>query len=107
VGFDVTDKLRIRFFHSSGAGEKMGVYQLVDFKKAYDSVSREILCNILIEVGLPMKLVRLIKMCLNKVYSKVCIGKHLSDNFPIQNSLKQGYVLSPLLLNSALEYAVR
>jgi hypothetical protein len=37
-----------------------------------------------------MKLVRLIKMCLNETYSKVRIGKHLSDNFPFQNDLKQG-----------------
>jgi len=37
-----------------------------------------------------MKLVRLIKMCLNETYSKVCIGKNLSDAFPIQNGLKQG-----------------
>jgi hypothetical protein len=44
-----------------------------------------------------MKLVRLIKMCLNETYSKVRIGKHLSDNFPIQIGLKQGDVLSPLL----------
>jgi purine nucleoside phosphorylase len=42
------------------------VHQLfVDLKKAYDSVRREVLYNILIEFGIPMKLVRLIKMCLN------------------------------------------
>jgi hypothetical protein len=46
-------------------------------------------------------------MCLNETYSKVRIGKHLSDSFPIQNGLKQGDGLSPLLLNSALEYAIR
>jgi hypothetical protein len=46
-------------------------------------------------------------MCLNETYSKVHIGKHLSDSFPIQNGLKQGYALSPLLFNFALEYAVR
>jgi hypothetical protein len=34
-----------------------------------------------------MKLVRLIKMCLNETYSKVRIGKCLSDMFPIQSSL--------------------
>jgi hypothetical protein len=45
------------------------------------------------------------KMCLNETYSKVRIGKHLSDNFPIQNGLKQGDALSPLLFNFALEYA--
>jgi hypothetical protein len=46
--------------------------------------------NILIEFGVPLKLVGLIKMCLNERYSKVRIGKHSSDNFPIQNGLKQG-----------------
>jgi hypothetical protein len=45
-------------------------------------------------------------MCL-KTHRKVRIGKHLSDNFPIQNDLKQGDALSPLLYNFALEYAVR
>jgi hypothetical protein len=35
------------------------------------------------------------------------IGKHLSDSFPIQNGLKQGDALSPLLFNVALEYPIR
>jgi hypothetical protein len=65
------------------------------------------LYNILIEFGVPMKLVRLIKICSNEKYSKVCIRKHLSDNFPIQNGLKQVDALSPLLFNFALEYAIR
>jgi hypothetical protein len=38
-------------------------------------------------------------MCLNETYSKVHIGKHLSDNFPIQNCLKQGDALSPFPFN--------
>jgi hypothetical protein len=40
-------------------------------------------------------------------YSKVHISKHLSDSFPIQNGLKQGDALSPLLFNFTLEYASR
>jgi hypothetical protein len=46
-------------------------------------------------------------MCLNETYSKVRIDKNLSDTFPIQNGLKQGDALSPLLFNFALEYAIR
>jgi hypothetical protein len=46
-------------------------------------------------------------MCLNETYRKVPIGKHLSDSFPIQNGLKKGDALSPLLFNFALEYAIR
>jgi hypothetical protein len=84
------------------------VHQLfIDFKKAYDSVKREVLYNILLEFDIPKKLVRLTKMCLNETYSKVCVGKLLSDIFPIQNGLKQGDALSPLLFSFALEYAVR
>jgi hypothetical protein len=44
-------------------------------------------------------------MCLNETYSKVRIGKLLSDKFPIQNGLKQGDALSPLLFSFALECA--
>jgi retron-type reverse transcriptase len=46
-------------------------------------------------------------MCLNESCSKVRIDRHLSDNFPTQNGLKQGDALSPLLFNFALEYAIR
>jgi hypothetical protein len=46
-------------------------------------------------------------MRLNETYGKVHIGKHLSDSFPIQNGLKLGDALSPLLFNFALEYAIR
>jgi hypothetical protein len=79
----------------------------MDFKEAYDSVRREVLYNILIQFGIPMKQVRLIKMCLNKAYNKVRIGKYLSDNFPIQNDLKQGNSLLSLIFNFALEYSIR
>jgi hypothetical protein len=56
VGIDITDQLLIRFFA---------------FIRYYDSVRREILYNILLEFRVPMKLVRLIKVCLNETYSKV------------------------------------
>jgi hypothetical protein len=46
-------------------------------------------------------------MCLKETYNKVCIGKLLSDEFPIQNELKQGDAPSPLLFNFALEYTIR
>jgi hypothetical protein len=51
--------------------------------------------------------VGLIKSCLNETYSRVRIGKNLSDKFTIQNGLKQGDALLPLLFNFALEYEIR
>jgi hypothetical protein len=69
-------------------------------------MTSDVLYNILLGFGMPKKLVRLIKMCLNETYSRVSICKFLSDKFPIQNRLKQDALL-PLLFNFALEYAIR
>jgi hypothetical protein len=91
----------------SDAGENMEYSEtvhhlLIDFKKACDSVRREVLYSILIEFGVPMKLVRLIKMCLNETSSKVSVGKHLSDVFPIRN-----YLISRCFITISLEYTSR
>jgi hypothetical protein len=48
----------------------MGVHETVhqlfiDLKQACDLVRRELLYTVLTEFGVPMKLVRIIKMCLN------------------------------------------
>jgi len=78
----------------------------VDFKKACDLIRRKVLYNILTEVGIPMKLVMLTKMCFNKTYSKVLTGKYMSHTFLTLNGLKQGDLLS-LFFNLVLEYAMR
>jgi hypothetical protein len=79
----------------------------LNFKKAYDSLRRKVLYSIIIEFGILSKLVGLIKMCLNETYNTVRIGKYQSENFPIQNGLKLGEALSPLLFYFALEFAIR
>jgi len=101
--------LCIRQIRERGGGAyNEALHQLcTDFKKAYDSVRREVLYNILIEFGIHMKMARLIKMCLPETYGRVRVGKVLSDVFPIRDGLKQGDALSPLLFNIALEYAIR
>jgi len=69
-------------------------------------VRREVLYNILNEFGIPMELVRLIKMSMTETYSTVWVGKNLSDMFPIRNVLKKVDVLSPLLFEFVLEYPI-
>jgi len=74
----------------------------IDLKKAFDLIRKEVFYNILIGFGIHMKLVRLIKIFLNETFSRVRVGKHLSNMFPIKNGLKQGGPLSPLLFNLAV-----
>jgi len=86
---------------------KEEVHQLfIDFKKAYVSVRREVLYKILIEFYIPRKLVILVKMSLIETYSRVRVGKNVSDRFHNRNGLKQGDALSPMLFNFDLEYAI-
>jgi hypothetical protein len=89
VNFGEKDKLLIRY--SVFVRQKKIVCTMraahqifVDFKKAYDSVRKDALYNIPIELCFPVELVGLIKRC-----------------------LKDGYAFSPSLFNFALEYAIR
>jgi hypothetical protein len=112
LGFHLTGQLLIansalvKYLRKMGIkrGSAEAIYRL---QEAYDSARREVLYNILIEFGIPVELVRLIKMCLNETCSRVWVGQLLSDIFPIRKGLKQGNALWPLLFNFALQYVIR
>jgi len=71
--------LFVKYLRKNGKTNE-AVHQLfIDFKKACDSVRWEALYNILIEFGILKKLARLIKMCLTETYSRVRVGKNLSE----------------------------
>jgi hypothetical protein len=71
-----------------------------------DSNKACVLGYILIEFGIAVKQVRIIKMCLNATYSNVWISKYLSDTFPIKNGLKHVDALLLLIFNFAVQYAI-
>ena len=63
--------------------------------------------NVIIESDIHIKLLRLIKMCLNETIVQSPGRKFLSDVFPIKNGYKEKDVLSPLFFNFALGYAFK
>ena len=65
------------------------------------------MCNIFIEFGVSMKLVRLIKICLKENYSGVRVGKHLFHILPLRIGMKQIDALLPMPFNFALVYVIR
>ena len=77
----------------------MDFYKVHDYKKTIlVRYSNKIWCT---------KEVRLITTCLDGTQSKAGIGNYLSSSSPIENGLKQGDTLLPLLFNFALEYTIR
>jgi hypothetical protein len=74
-------------------------YNRMFIRKVFDCVSREELQKCFIEFGIPTKLVWLVKICLSETCGKVHLDKCLLNTFPIQNGLKQGDSLLPLVFN--------
>jgi sorting nexin-29 len=87
---------------------QVDVFQIfVDFRQAYNSIDRHHLYRILSSFGIPAKIVRLIKMTMQESKAQVRIGGDLTDEFPVNNGLKQGDGLAPILFNFALEHIIR
>jgi hypothetical protein len=64
VDFKATGQLVIVYYECIKYMRKMGIGEpqhrlLLDIKKSYDLVEREVFCNSLIEFGIPMKIERL------------------------------------------------
>ena len=87
---------------------KVDIHQLyIDYKQAYDTINRAELVEIMKEFGIPMKLVRLVKMTVANTNSKVKIQGKLSPSFETMIGLRQGDSLSTLLFNLCMEKIIR
>jgi len=79
----------------------------VDFKKAYDSIHRESLINILKEFDFPQKLINLVSISIMETVVKIKVGNMKSDPVTVRSGLRQGDSISPILFNLVLEKVIR
>ena len=86
---------------------KYHVHMFIDFKQAYDSIHRPSMWNIMREMGIPEKLVRVTKACYRNTTCSIRYGKKMSAPIEIKTGLKQGCVLSTVLFNIMMEKVVR
>ena len=75
----------------------------IDFKATYDTIFRSKPLTMMEELGIPDKLVRLVRCVLMKFRYKVKIGDCTSDAFNVVVGLRQSYPLTPLLFFIALQ----
>lgn len=84
------------------------VYLLfVDFKQAYDSIIRSTLWNKMIQLGIPAKLVRMVRIYMLDSRCKVKFNSTISEELTINTGLRQCDALSPVLFNISLESVIR
>ena len=79
----------------------------IDFKKAFDSLHHETLWKILRHYGLPQKIVGLISVLYKSFECSVLMDSTQTDYFPVKSGVRQGCILSPILLNITLDYIMR
>jgi hypothetical protein len=76
----------------------------IDFKKAFDSIDREMMFAILRHYGIPAEIVNAIRVMYDKSKSQVYVGGELSEPFKITTGVLQGDVLAPFLFIIVIDY---
>ena len=82
--------------------ENIKIYCLpffVDLRKAYDSVPRLALWQVLKKSGVPPQMLKIIASFHENMQAEVRIGGVLSESFRVRNGLRQGCTLAPTLFN--------
>ena len=79
----------------------------VDLRKAYDSVPRESLWQILRVYGVHAKLVELLEDLHKGTQVAVRMGGSMSERFDVRGGVQQGCVISPLLFNIYMDFVVK
>jgi hypothetical protein len=78
----------------------------VDFKKAFDSINRQMMFAILLHYGIPEKIVTAITKLYDQSRGTVLINGKLSDPFDISTGVLQGDVLAPFLFVIVVDYVI-
>ena len=82
----------------------------IDLTKAFDSVSRELLWDILSKYGCPAKYIRVLRLLHDDMRATVKIGNEQSDPFQVKSGVKQGCVITPTLFSifiSAITHIIK
>lgn len=79
----------------------------IDFQKAFDSINRQSMWRILRHYGIPEKVVKAINCLYSNSKSKVRIGNEYSDEFLVNEGVRQGDTLAPFLFIIVLDYVMK
>ncbi|KAF0750707.1 Reverse transcriptase domain-containing protein [Aphis craccivora] len=109
AGKSATDQIHVikQITEKSHEFDKDVYLLFVDFKQAYDLIARSTSWNVMVELVILAKLVRMVKACMKNSRCKVKFNSVLSKEFTVTTGVRQGDALSPILFNIALESVVK
>ena len=96
-----------RIIEKSKAFNKSTYIAFIDFKAAFDSVSRDSLGKIHQICGVPQELYVLVRQLYTDTRSAVRLASSLPDEFTIETGVTQGCVIVPDLFNCAIDQLMR
>ena len=76
----------------------------IDFKKAFDSINRNVMFAVLRHYGIPEVIVNAISVLYNNSKSAVMVDGNISDPFQVTTGVLQGDVLAPFLFIILIDY---
>ena len=86
----------IRQLQEKAMEQKQDLYiAFFDFKKAFDTVNREMLWKVLTILGCPQKFVNIVKDFHENTEANILISGTTSDNFEVRNGVRQGDPAAP------------
>lgn len=82
-------------------------FHFIDFKAAFDTIWREALWKMLIQIGISHKYVTIIETLYEDTKCAVTAGGQLTDWFLVKVGVRKGCIMSPSLFNIFLEHVMK
>ena len=79
----------------------------IDFEKAFDSVDRQLLWQLMAHYGLPPKYINIIKSTYQDMQCQVLHQGHAQETFSVLTGVKQGCLLSPFLFLLCIDWIMK
>ena len=113
AGFQQGRGTRDHIFNMRNIIEKCREYNIdlyccfIDYSKAFDYVQYEALWKIMVDMGFPVHIIKLIKSLYDEQTAAVKINGETSEWFKGEQGVRQGCILSPYLFNIYAENIMR
>ena len=104
-GRNIVENVRLMYdtFHYAKENKKGGTALILDYEKAFDSISHKFFCKVLSFFNFGENFTKWIKLCLSDFKASTSHAGNYSDSFKVSRGARQGDPLSPPLFALAIE----